>query len=93
MPIIGGVSDETRKFGVTISEEPAEPVRACIGRGGFSADVSEALAREIERDNLRELITAAESQHGPVDHAAVEAKGALLREEPTPQNGDHASTA
>ncbi|WP_263976732.1 hypothetical protein [Streptomyces sp. NK08204] len=33
----------------------------------------------MERERLRELIEDAETEHGPVDQAAVEAKRALLR--------------
>jgi Arc/MetJ-type ribon-helix-helix transcriptional regulator len=87
------MSNGTKKFSVTIPEELAETVQARIGKGGFSAYVSEALARQVERDNLRELIAAAESQHGPVDRAAVEAKRALLRKEPPTQGADHTSAA
>ncbi|MET8156752.1 CopG family transcriptional regulator [Sphaerisporangium sp. NPDC005289] len=71
----------TKKFSVTIPEELAAIVQARIGKGSFSAYVSEALARQIERDNLRELVSAAESQHGPVERSAVEAKRALLRDD------------
>ncbi|GAA0377480.1 hypothetical protein Acor_43330 [Acrocarpospora corrugata] len=67
-----------RKYSVTIPETLAEVVQARVGKGGFSAYVTAALQRQIERDNLRELIEAAESQHGPVDQADVAAKRALL---------------
>ncbi|MFV8130006.1 hypothetical protein [Streptomyces syringium] len=37
--------------------------------------------RQLDRDQLRELIESAEAEHGPVDPAAVEAKRAVLRGE------------
>ncbi|MFC4057847.1 CopG family transcriptional regulator [Planomonospora corallina] len=76
------MSGGTKKFSVTIPEHLAEIVQERIGKGSFSAYVSEALLRQVERDNLRELIEAAESQHGPVDRAEVEAKRSLLRADP-----------
>ncbi|MFF5127722.1 hypothetical protein ACFY41_12495 [Streptomyces syringium] len=36
--------------------------------------------RQLERNQLRELIETAEAEHGPVDPAAVEAKRAVLRD-------------
>jgi Arc/MetJ family transcription regulator len=73
------MSAGTRKFSVTIPEDLAATIQARLGGASFSAYVSEALARQVERDNLRELIEAAESQHGPVDRAEVEARRSLLR--------------
>lgn len=45
----------------------------------MSAYVEALIQRQLERDRLRELIEAAEAEHGPVDPAAVEAKRAILR--------------
>ncbi|MDH6214622.1 hypothetical protein [Streptomyces pseudovenezuelae] len=45
----------------------------------MSAYVEALIQRQLERDRLRELIEDAETQHGPVDQAAVEAKRARLR--------------
>ncbi|ACZ83816.1 hypothetical protein [Streptosporangium roseum] len=87
------MSGGTRKFSVTIPEELAATVQARIGSASFSAYVSKALARQVERDNLRELVVAAESQHGPVDRAGVEGKRALLRTEPEDRSGGHTSAA
>jgi hypothetical protein len=36
--------------------------------------------RQVERDNMRELIASMEEANGPADPAAVEAKQALLRD-------------
>jgi hypothetical protein len=45
----------------------------------MSAYVEALIQRQLERDRLREPIENAEAEHGPVDHAAVEAKRAVLR--------------
>lgn len=45
----------------------------------MSAYVKALVQRQLERDRLRELIEDAEAEHGPVDHAAVEAERAVLR--------------
>jgi Arc/MetJ-type ribon-helix-helix transcriptional regulator len=75
------MSSVTRKYSISIPEDLAESVRAKVGAGNFSAFVTAAITRRIERDNLRELIEAAEAQHGPVDRSAVEAARAVLRGE------------
>ncbi|GIH76068.1 CopG family transcriptional regulator [Planobispora longispora] len=87
------MSGATRKFSVTIPEDLAATVQARIGKGSFSAYVSEALMRQVERDNLRELIASAESQHGPVDRSEVEAKRALLRADLGARDDDRTSAA
>ncbi|MER5319295.1 CopG family transcriptional regulator [Streptosporangium roseum] len=86
------MSGGTRKFRVTIPEELAATVQARIGGAGFSAYVSKALARQVERDDLREIV-AAESQHGLVDRAGVEGKRALLRTGPEDRSDSHTSAA
>ncbi|WP_167538551.1 hypothetical protein [Streptomyces albofaciens] len=48
----------------------------------MSAYVEALIQRQLERERLRELIDDAESEHGPVDQAAVEAERAVLRGEP-----------
>jgi hypothetical protein len=45
--------------------------------------VEALIQRQLERERLRELIEDAETEHVPVDHAAVEAKRAILRGEQT----------
>ncbi|WP_267245718.1 hypothetical protein [Streptomyces sp. PR69] len=73
------MSGTTRKYSISMPEELAETVRAHTGPGGFSAFVTEAVARHMERMRLRELIEQAEADHGPVSRQAVEEARALLR--------------
>lgn len=44
----------------------ADTAEARGGPSGLSAHVAAAVARQVERDNLNELITVAEAGHGAV---------------------------
>ncbi|MEF9905445.1 hypothetical protein [Streptomyces sp. P9-A2] len=67
----------------TLGEFCPRPVgnsaKARTGKPGMSPYVEALIQRQLERDRLRELIEDAETEHGPVDQAAVEAKRVLLR--------------
>lgn len=73
-------SGQVRKYSVRLPEEVAEKARARSGDSGLSAYVTAAVARQIRRDRLDELIAACEAVNGPVDQAAVEAKLAIFDE-------------
>jgi hypothetical protein len=51
----------------------AEAARTRSGPSGLSAYVAAAVARQIERDNLSELIQIAEAEHGPITDDEVQA--------------------
>ncbi|MDX3225498.1 CopG family transcriptional regulator [Streptomyces sp. ME19-01-6] len=51
----------------------AEAAKARSGLSGLSAYVAAAVACQIERDNLNELITVAEAEHGPVTDDKIQA--------------------
>lgn len=68
-----------RPVSVSLHEGTIAALRARTGKRGMSAFVEALIQRQLERDRLRELIEDAETEHGPVDQAAVEAKRALLR--------------
>jgi hypothetical protein len=53
-------------------------VRSRVGRRGVSAYVEAAVQRQIERDNLEEIIAAAEAEHGSLSSDEIDAKRALL---------------
>jgi hypothetical protein len=53
-------------------------VRGRVGRRGVSAYIEAAVQRQIERDNLDELIAAAETEHGLISEEEVAAKRAEL---------------
>jgi hypothetical protein len=50
----------------------AEAVKARSGPSGLSAYVAAAVARQIERDNLNELIQSAEAEHGPITDEEIQ---------------------
>lgn len=55
---------EIRKYSVTMPAEVAQEARSRSGEGGFSAYVAQAVARQIERDRLAEIIEAGRAEHG-----------------------------
>lgn len=64
---------------VSLHEGTIAALRERTGKRGMSAYVEALIQRQLERERLRELIEDAETEHGPVDQAAVEAKRVLLR--------------
>ncbi|MGY3203181.1 hypothetical protein [Streptomyces sp. TE5632] len=68
-----------RPVSVSLHEGTIAALKARTGKRGMSAYVEALIQRQLERDRLRELIEDAETEHGPVDQAAVEAKRAILR--------------
>lgn len=70
---MGGMSERTQKYSITMPRDIAEAARVRGGHSGLSAYVSAAVARQIERDNLNELIEVAEAEHGPITEGEVQA--------------------
>ncbi|GAA3370889.1 CopG family transcriptional regulator [Streptomyces sannanensis] len=56
----------TKSVSVSVHQGTIEAVRARVGRRGISGYVEAAIQRQIERDNLAELIAANEELHGPL---------------------------
>ena len=74
------MSEPTQKYSITMPRDVAEAARTRSGPSGLSAYVAAAVARQIERDNLNDLIAVAEAEHGPISDEEVQAKrDALLR--------------
>lgn len=61
------------KHSVTMPAEISQGVRSRVGARGFSAYVAGAVARQLERDALADLLAQMETEHGPVDEAEVAA--------------------
>ena len=53
-------------------------MRSRVGKRGVSAYIEAAVHRQIERDNLDEIIAAAEAEHGLVTAEEIAAKRAAL---------------
>ncbi|WP_299537878.1 CopG family transcriptional regulator [uncultured Streptomyces sp.] len=66
------MSEATGKYSITMPRDIAEAARARGGPSGLSAYVAAAVARQIERDNLDELIQVAEAEHGPVSDEEIQ---------------------
>jgi hypothetical protein len=59
------------KHSVTIPAVTSEGVRARVGKRGFSSYVAQAVARQLERDALDDVLLRMQAEHGPVDEGAV----------------------
>jgi hypothetical protein len=76
---IKGMSEPTGKYSITMPRDIAEAARARSGPSGLSGYVAAAVARQIERDNLNELIAVAEAEHGPITEEEVRARRSSSR--------------
>ena len=79
------MSEPTGKYSITMPRDIAEAARVRSGPSGLSAYVAAAVTRQIERDNLNELIAVAEAEHGPVTEEEVQARREELRRARTEQ--------
>jgi hypothetical protein len=68
----------TTVVSVSMHEGTIGAVRSRVGRRQVSAYIEAAVRRQIERDNLDELIAAAEAEHGPITEEEIAAKRAEL---------------
>ncbi|GHB23922.1 hypothetical protein GCM10010377_12240 [Streptomyces viridiviolaceus] len=68
----------TSGISVTLTAGTLQAIRERVGKRGVSAYLEKAAQRQIERDNLDELIADFEEVHGPADPEAVAAKRARL---------------
>lgn len=64
-------SQPVEKHSITMPAETSQGVRSRVGARGFSGYVATAVARQLERDALDELIARMEAEHGPVDEDQV----------------------
>ncbi|MEU6354007.1 CopG family transcriptional regulator [Streptomyces sp. NPDC047072] len=67
------MSDPVGTYSIILPRDLAEAAKARSGPSGLSAYVAAAVARQIERDNLNDLIQAAEAEHGPVTGEEIQA--------------------
>ncbi|MER7763287.1 CopG family transcriptional regulator [Streptomyces sp. NPDC097619] len=74
------MAETVGKYSITMPREIAEAARSRGGAAGLSAYVAAAVARQIERDALDELIEAAEAEHGQVGEEEVRALRDQLHE-------------
>ncbi|WP_405516720.1 CopG family transcriptional regulator [Streptomyces canus] len=67
------MTETTGKYSITMPRDIAEAAKARSGPSGLSAYVAAAVARQIERDNLNEIVQVAEAEHGPVTDEEIQA--------------------
>ncbi|MFB7497147.1 CopG family transcriptional regulator [Streptomyces sp. NPDC056161] len=87
------MSEPTQKYSITMPRDIADAARARGGPSGLSAYVAAAVARQIERDNLNELIQVAEAEHGPVTEDEVQTLRDQLHQARAQQTGDGKNAA
>lgn len=68
----------TSGISVTLTAGTLQAIRERVGKRGVSAYLEKAAQRQIERDNLDELIADFDRVHGPADPEAAAAKRARL---------------
>lgn len=72
------MSEPTQKYSISMPRDIAEAARALGGPSGLSAYVTAAVARQIERDKLAELIAVAEAEIGPITADEIREKADFL---------------
>jgi hypothetical protein len=72
---------------VSLTAGTLQAIRERVGKRGVSAYLEEAAQRQIERDNLDELIADFDKANGPADPEAVAAKRAKLTGSTTSRAG------
>jgi len=87
------MSEPTGKYSITMPRDIAEAAKARSGPSGLSAYVTAIVARQIERDNLNELISVAEAEHGPVADEEIQALRDQLHQTRHEQAQDGAGAA
>ncbi|GIH70815.1 CopG family transcriptional regulator [Sphaerimonospora thailandensis] len=87
------MSEPTQKYSITMPRDVAEAARVRSGPSGLSAYVAAAVARQIERDNLNELIAVAEADHGPITDEEINQKRDILRRARENQHGSSRTSA
>ncbi|MDQ0847903.1 CopG family transcriptional regulator [Streptomyces sp. V1I6] len=87
------MSEPTGKYSITMPRDIAEAAKARGGPSGLSAYVASAVARQIERDNLNELIQVAEAEHGPVTDEEIQALRDQLQQARSEQRQGGANAA
>lgn len=65
---------------VVLPTELAERVQQHVGADGVAAYVTAAVERQLERDDVAELLEAIEGAHGAVTDEQIEAARALMLE-------------
>ncbi len=65
------VSDRVRKVSVSMPESLIRQVKERVGSGSFSRYVTEAVMRQLQMDDLDDIVTDHVSRHGPLPQEAL----------------------
>lgn len=76
---MNGMAEPTRKYSVSMPQDIAEAARSRSGPSGLSSYVTAAVRRQLERDNLNDLIAVPEAEHGSITAEEIEATRQALR--------------
>ncbi|MFE5852218.1 CopG family transcriptional regulator [Streptomyces sp. NPDC056500] len=87
------MSEPTGKYSITMPRDIAEAAKARSGPSGLSAYVAAAVARQIERDNLNEIIQVAEAEHGPISNEEIQSVRDQLQHARTQQQTQGGASA
>ncbi|GAA1780083.1 CopG family transcriptional regulator [Actinomadura chokoriensis] len=68
------MGEPAEKYSITLPRDIAEAAKQRSGSSGLSTHAPVAVARQIERDNLNDLITVAEAEHGPITDEEIQAR-------------------
>jgi Arc/MetJ-type ribon-helix-helix transcriptional regulator len=74
------VADRVQKVSVSLPESLIRRVRERVGSGSFSRYVTEAVMRQLQMDNLDDLIADYVSRHGPIPQEALDKAENVWRE-------------
>jgi len=66
------MSEPTAKYSITMPRDVAGAARTRSGPSGLSSYVAAAVARQLERDSLNDLIAVAEAEHGPISEEELQ---------------------
>jgi hypothetical protein len=85
------MSEPTGKYSIPMPRDVTGAARTRSGSSGLSAYVAAAVARQMERDNLDELIAVAGAEHGPVTDEEIQSLRDQLAQARREQTGRGAS--
>lgn len=66
------VSERVRKVSVSMPDSLIRRVKERVGSGSFSRYVTEAVMRQLQMDNLDDLIADYVSRHGPLPQETLD---------------------
>lgn len=64
-------ASEVEKHSISIPTSLSEGVRTRVGARGFSGYVARAVARQLERDALDDVLAEMAAAHGPADEGEL----------------------